>query len=384
MVLETLSIRDFRNLRFLDLEPGAGLNAVYGANGQGKTSLLEAIHFCAEGRSFRATSPAGLLRTGATLLIVEARVRSGFGPVDHLRTSFSSGKRILNLNERSNVPIDEYLGHMRVVVHSPEDSQLILGPPELRRRFLNRVLVLTQPGFYRTLVRYVRALKNRNRCLQTGRSRDEIESWTEVLIRLGSEILAARTALIARLSEELIHALARITRDAVPLTLRYVAGSDYDGAPLGPKAAEDLLRRQSSRRSSREVRLERTLFGPHLDDVQFEIESGPARRNASQGERRSLLIGLRLAERAVIASRTGEDPIFLLDDLSSELDEHRARRVIDAVASLPGQTFVTGTEPPRSSTPLHLFNMSRGALTAMQAVPQPTSASSSSIPTSGR
>lgn len=365
MVVETLSVRDFRNLRSLDLEPCAGLNAIHGANGQGKTSLLEAIHFSSEGRSFRATPTVALVRTGAGLLLVEARVRSALGPVDHLRSTVSAGKRILNLNERVNVPIDEYLGHIRVVVHSPEDSQLILGPPEIRRRFLNRILVLTESGFYRTLVRYVRALKNRNRCLQGPASRDEIESWTEVLIRLGSEILAARIALVARLANQLIPAVARITRHALPLTIRYDAGSDYHGEPLSPSAAEALLRQQSARRFARELRLERTLFGPHLDDLQFQIESGPARRNASQGERRSLLIALRLAERAVIAARTGEEPVFLLDDLSSELDEQRARRVIDAVADLPGQTFVTGTEPPRSSAHFHLFHMSGGSLTTL-------------------
>lgn len=134
MVVETLSVRDFRNLRSLDFEPSLQFNAVYGANGQGKTSLLEAIHFAAEGRSFRATPSAGLVRTGAKLLVVEGRVRSALGPLDYLRATFSAGKRNLELNERTNVPIDEYLGHIRVVVHSPEDAQLILGPPELRRR----------------------------------------------------------------------------------------------------------------------------------------------------------------------------------------------------------------------------------------------------------
>lgn len=384
MVVETLSVRDFRNLCCLDLEPGSGLNAVYGANGQGKTSLLEAIHFASEGRSFRATPTAGLVRSGARQVVVEGRVRSALGPVDRLRVLFAEGKRLLTLNERTNVPIDEYLGHIRVVVHSPEDSQLILGPPELRRRFLNRVLVLTEPGFYRTLVRYVRALKNRNRCLQMRASRDELESWTEVLLRLGSEILSARIRLVRHLSAELMPAIARITHQQTPLTIRYHAGSDYDGEPLEPAAAEQLLRRHSERRCSREIRFERTLFGPHLDDVHIHVESGPARRNASQGERRSLLIGLRLAERAVIAARTGEEPIFLLDDLSSELDEQRAQRVIDAVADLPGQTFVTGTAPPRSTASLRLFRMSEGELTSIGAaaplVPEPQS----SHPTSGR
>lgn len=363
MVLEALSVRDFRNLRLLELEPGLRLNAIYGANGQGKTSLLEAIHFCAEGRTFRSTPIPALVRAGTKQVSVRARVRSALGSIDHLASTFASEKRVLQLNERTNVPIDDYLGHMRVVVHSPEDSQLILGPPELRRRFLNRVLVLTEPGFYRTLVRYVRALKNRNRCLQTKMSADEIESWTEVLIRLGAEILAFRVGLIARLAEHLLPSLARITREALPLTVRYDAGSDYGGELLDRASAELLLRSQSDRRRAREYRLERTLFGPHLDDVQFLLDSGSARRNASQGERRSLLIGLRLAERAVIAARTGEEPIFLLDDLSSELDEDRAKRVVSAVADLPGQTFVTGTEPPRSQASMHLFHMSSGDLT---------------------
>jgi DNA replication and repair protein RecF len=371
MVLEKLHVRDFRNLRDVTFHPSPGLNAIHGFNGQGKTSVLEAIHFVSEGRTFRSTTPADLVRHGAAGLQVTARIRSNLGTIDHLRSSVMATKRILDLNERQRVPLGDYLGHLRVVIHSPEDAQLILGPPEVRRRFLNRILVLTEPGFFRTLSQYGRALRSRNRCLERRVPATETESWTDILIQLGARILAARVDLIARLTAELLPALARITAEASPISIRYHVGGEYDGGSLTEAAALALLREQSQRRASREDRLARTLFGPHLDDVRFVIESGLARRNASQGELRSILIGLRLSEHAVITSQTDDEPVFLLDDLSSELDEKRARRVIDAVTDLRGQTFVTGTQRQQGPVGARTFHMQAGVPTTDHPPPAP-------------
>lgn len=362
MVLERIRLHDFRNIPELNLEPSLGINAFYGKNGHGKTSFLEAIHFLAEGRSHRTVAPSDLVRRGCTQLSVFGDVRSALGTQDHLQASFATSQRTLSLNDRANVPLESYLGHLRVVTHSPEDSELLLGPPEARRRFLNRILVLIQPGFYRTLARYVRSLKNRNRCLKEHASRDEIASWTELLVTAGAGILAARLALVSKLRTEIHTAIARITSSAMPVSLRYRATQDLPSETLSIEQANALLQARSEQCSAQEARLERTLFGPHLDDLQFSVETGAARRHGSQGERRTILIALRLAERAVIASVTDDDPVFLLDDLSNELDDDRARRVLDVVSDLPGQTFVTGTAPPRMPAHAQLYFVESGRI----------------------
>ncbi len=356
MILEQLRVQDFRNLREVQIEPSPTLNMLHGANGQGKTSLLEAIHFVAEGRSFRSATATDLVRRGSEQLLVEADVRSRLGTVDALGASYSPSEKHLRLNGRETPSLESFLGHLRVVVHSPEDAHLVVGPPEARRRFLNRILVLTRPGFFRVLARYVRALRNRNRCLMDHRTPSEIASWTEVLIQNGSRILAERLRLISLLGPRLMAAVRRITAGGLPISLRYRCGDPVLEAPIAEADAETLLRSQAERHAAHELRRERTLFGPHLDELEIGIEAGPARRRASQGERRSVLIALRLAERAVIADETGEDPVFLLDDLSSELDAERARRVVEAVAEVPGQVFLTGTERrsgPRDARTFH-------------------------------
>lgn len=360
MHLERIRVHDFRNLSEIDLEPSLGINAFYGKNGHGKTSFLEAIHFLAEGRSHRPVMPADLLRRGTAHFSVTGDVRSSLGTTTHLRASYASPQRVLAIDDDPNVPLETYLGNLRVVTHSPEDSEILLGPPDARRRFLNRILVLTQPGFYRTLARYVRSLRNRNRCLKTHTSSDELASWTELLIQAGARILAARLELVERLRSEVQAAVDRITASAMPITLRYRATQDLPSDVVTIQDAQALLSARSERCAPQEARLERTLFGPHLDDLQVSVETGPARRHGSQGERRSILIALRLAERAVIARTTDDDPVFLLDDLSNELDEERARRVLDVVANLPGQTFVTGTAPLRTTMRTRFFHVERG------------------------
>ncbi len=362
MHLERISIHDFRNLRETDLEPSLGINAFYGKNGHGKTSFLEAIHFLAEGRSHRAVAPADLVRRGSAHFSVVGDVRSRLGTTTHLRASYADSQRVLAIDDKPNVNLEGYLNHLRVVTHSPEDSDLLLGPPETRRRFLNRILVLTQTGFYRTLARYVRALKHRNHCFKTHASADEIASWTHVLIQAGARILASRLELVDRLRTEIDAALERITASEMPIVLRYRASQDVPSGAVSIDDAHALLSTRSQRCADREFQLQRTLFGPHLDDLHVSVETGPARRHGSQGERRSILIALRLAERAVIARSTDDDPVFLLDDLSTELDDERARRVLSVIASLPGQTFVTGTVPLRTTTQARFFHVDRGRI----------------------
>ncbi len=351
MILDRLHVRDFRNLEDVVLTPAPTFNVLFGANGQGKTSMLEAIHFVSEGRSFRSSQRADLMRRGSNRLVVDAEVRSRIGTVDHLGASLSGSEKQLRINERTVPSLESYLGSLRVVVHSPDDSQLIAGPPELRRRFLNRILVLGKPGFFQVLARYVRALKNRNRCLLEHRPQNEVESWSEVLIRAGAKILASRVQLVSLLEPHVLAAVRRITANAMAISLRYRTSGPLLEGPLDEPDAERWLVAQAERRAAQEQRLERTLFGPHLDDLEIQLEPGPARRHASQGERRSLLVALRLAERSVIAEQSGDDPVFLLDDLSSELDSKRAARLVEAVAEVPGQVFLTSTE--RRAGPAH-------------------------------
>ena len=331
-----LVVAGFRNLGSARLSPDPHTNVLLGANGQGKTSLLEAIDYAASLRSFRGATRAQLVGHEADQAQVLLRVE-GAHLAHEYRIRISRTAREILLDGKRPESAVEYFGNAACVVFQPGDLDLVRGPPEFRRRLLDRVLVRVVEGYGEALKNYGRALRARNQLL-----RDHARDWRAIqaydfpLARYGAALVRAREAVVGDLVQAARQAIDEValTSDSISVTYRPKAPGDQVAyaAMLAGNAAADTARKT-------------TILGPHADDVQLLWGGRAARVVASQGQTRALALALRLAELHVIESRTKSLPVLLLDDVSSELDRERTERLFKLVAGLGGQVWVTTTDP---------------------------------------
>jgi len=342
---------DFRCFAQIDLSFGPGLTVLAGDNGQGKTSLLEAVGWAARGRSFRGVPDAALVRTGCEAAILRAEVQAGERTQLLEAEVRAVGRNRVLMNRHPLARQRDLLGLVRVTVFSPDDLDLVKGGPSTRRTFLDELLVAVAPRYEAARVDFERVLKQRNALLRQG-VRDDDDRATlavldEQLVGSGGELARGRLRLVGRLAGPLESAYAGLAGAPSVIAGTYLA--EWAGGPLDESrvaAVDDLLRAalETSRRSEIERRL--TLVGPHRDEWALSIDSRDSRTHASQGEQRSLALALRLAGHDLCRELTGSAPVLLLDDVFSELDASRAGAL---VAHLPaGQTLLTtaGGEPP--------------------------------------
>lgn len=334
MHLAHLRLRDFRNYARLDVDFGPGFHLLQGNNAQGKTNLLEAIYLLATLRSFRGVGSAQMVRHGASGYFVGAHVVAA--GVSDIRLYWSPTARSLTLNQRPVRRLADYLGTVRVVVFCTDDLQLIKGPPGRRRRFLDLLLTQTHPGYLTLLQRYMRALRSRNALLKA-RTVDPaaLVGFTQELVAVGNEIMRRRHELVPRLSALTRLAYRRIAPDAEEVRLDYAPSvRDHFAAELEQTAA-------------RERALRTTLTGPHRDELQILLDARPAAQFASEGQKRTLAIALKMAQAEYLTGLHGSPPILLLDDVMGELDAVRRAGLmplLERAHHASGQVFMTCTE----------------------------------------
>jgi DNA replication and repair protein RecF len=342
--LRRLWLTDFRCYRQLDLELGAGATVVRGANGEGKTSLLEAVSWIATARSFRGVPDAALVRTGAGQAVV--RAESSRGGIDVLVEAEirATGRNRILVN-RQALPRRSELGRaLRATVFAPDDLELVKGGPSGRRGYLDDLLVASATRYGVASTDLERILKHRNALLRTG-ARDAETSMTldvldQQLARAGGELVRGRLRLIARLTPWLENAYAELAGEPTSVEARYEA--DWSPELLGVEAVDAveprLLDALAARRRD-ELDRRVTLAGPHRDELRLVLGGLEARTHASQGEQRTLALALRLAGHRVVAEVIGENPLLLLDDVFSELDPDRATALVSQLPA--GQTLIT-------------------------------------------
>lgn len=330
---------------------GAGPQLVWGPNAAGKTSLLEAVVLLAWGASHRTSADAELIRWGAELARVEARI----GPPDAaapatdtvevalVRTGTGARKRIrVNGIARRAAGL---VGVLRTVLFAPEEMLLVAGGPSLRREAVDRLAGQRSPAYGRDLATYGRALQQRNGLLRRIRdeqaTRAELRFWDGALVDSGSAVVAERHRLLAALEGPLAAAHAEIAPEeasAGRLTLRY-----QTNAPQRPgESPREALVRRLAETAEKEVWNGTTLVGPHRDDVVFELDGRPLAQFASRGQQRTAILAFKLAEVDLLAELDGNPPLLLLDDVFSELDPERRSHLVRRIAALP-QAFVTTT-----------------------------------------
>ena len=357
MRLRRLRLRNHRNYAELDLAPGSGLNVFIGPNGQGKTNLLEAVAMLALSSSPRARREQELVGPVTHASRIEAEVESGASPVELSITLDVEGERARRTIEVNGVRrrAVDLPGHFRVALFWPDDLGLAKAGPELRRRFLNQMLVQVEPGYARALSRLRRVLEQRNSLLRQMASghggHDVLSVWNEELVEVGGEVSRARSRAVEQLAPEAARCHAEIA-PGEHLRIAYEGPPDNLAEAVNNSVAEDLRRGATS-------------VGPHRDDLRIQLGGEDARAYASQGQQRTAVVSLKLAEAALIEKRTGERPVLLLDDVLSELDGPRRGALLREVAR-GGQVIVTSVEmgpfPPELIAGARVWKVSQGTI----------------------
>ena len=337
MLLRRLWLVDFRSYAALDVSLAAGLTVIVGANGEGKTNLLEAIGYLATLSSFRGAPVDAVIRHGATQAVVRGEAdREGRSVLIEAELGPGGRHRVL-LNKQRLGRARDLLGAVMVTVFSPDDLELVKGGPAERRRYLDDLLVQLHPSNDRLRVDVERILRQRNALLRQVKGRLDnsaaltLDVWDRKLATAGEALAAARAVLIDALVPNVAAAYAGVagaTAGRTDAALVYDAPWRAAGLAAALAAARpDDLRRGVS------------LVGPHRDDVSLSIGGFPARTQASQGEQRSLALALRLGGHAVLSDAARSPPVLLLDDVFSELDLDRSAALL---AHLPaGQVVLT-------------------------------------------
>ncbi|MDO5297830.1 MAG: DNA replication/repair protein RecF [Clostridia bacterium] len=342
MRVKSLSLRNFRNYEQVSLTPDSGVTVFCGPNAQGKTNILEALHLCCLGRSHRTPRDEELIRWGEQRARVQIATEQGDGTheVTILLDRTQRRKKTVRIGMRQAERIGELLGNVCGVLFSPEDLAIVKSGPSERRRFIDMQLSQLRPAYFYALQRAVRTLNQRNALLKEiardGSLLGTLDMWDEQLALCGAEIAANRREAIGILSQSAARAHTSLTSGKEVLRLWYISQTED-----APDAAERLLARLRAARSE-DLRRCTTTVGIHRDDIGISIDGKEARTFASQGQQRSAVLSLKLAQLDMAGQERGEAPILMLDDVMSELDPDRRRQLIERIDRV--QTFVTCTD----------------------------------------
>ena len=338
MLLEYLKSYHFRNLVDAPVQFSPGVNVIIGKNGQGKTSLLEAIHVLSLTKSFRTSLSKELIAWGEKEGSVHAKVVSSAGEYE-IGVSFQERSRTLYLNHQKVKTLSEYLGKLICVSFSPADLSLLQGSPSERRRFLDKHMVDITPTLIENILTYNRALQNKNKILKDGiRDVSLLDPWNEILVREALVIKREREKFLIRLEERAGAIYRKFSSPDGDLTLKLSSNYGTQG-----DSVEAVLEEYKAIRS-REAAYGNSIIGPQRDDVEISFGGREARAFASQGQARSMVLSLTLGVIELIEEKFGESPLVLLDDVNSELDLGRSEAFFDLVLSQQRQIFITGTD----------------------------------------
>jgi len=336
LAVETLSVRGFRNLTSVDLVLGPRFNVVSGDNGQGKTNLLEALYVLATSRSFRTSKLSDLLELNGENASVRARVHEDAEVREH-SVGMRPGLRAARIDGLRPPTLAAYAVRTPVVVFHSGVTGLASGSGADRRKLLDRLALYLCPASLADAESYAKASRARQRVLEVrGERAPDLDGWEELMVRHGQWLSAARERAAEQLGPSSVRAFERIGQPDMVLRARYVRS-----APADPEAFRTAL--ADSRRRDRARGSAST--GPHRDDLALELGGRPVRGIASQGQHRTVILALELAEMDVIAEARGVGPILLLDDVSSELDRKRNAALFQALREGRGQVILTTTRP---------------------------------------
>lgn len=332
-----INLQFFRNHKGLKLDfpQDKSIIVLQGKNGAGKTSILEALYYSGFMKSFRSRHKEDLIFWENDYFRIEIDINSeSANKLEVFYGKYPYDKRVLKLNEIEK-PAVEFVGCLKTVLFTPKGILMLTDEPSLRRSYLNRLLILTKKKFLPIFLKYEKALKQRNSLLKEQKSNFEVELavWDEELIKYGNKIIEFRQEAIEFLAKKTPKHYQEISGQKQQFSMEYRTNASVDNAEY-----QQILQKSLAK----DTRYRVTQIGPHRDDLLFFLDEHLVKCSASQGELRSILLALKLAEAEYVEKKCGEKPILLFDDVFSELDQERQLHLIEHLHNY--QTFITAAE----------------------------------------
>ncbi|MGB9809830.1 MAG: DNA replication/repair protein RecF [Caldanaerobacter sp.] len=343
MYLKEILVDNFRNLKKQKIEFCSGLNLIYGLNAQGKSNLIEAIRILSMGRSFRGSKMSEIIKFGEEYFFIRGIVESNAIYEKKIEFGYrSNGNKVVKVNGNKLKTMGEILGHFLTVIFSPEDIGIIKEGPSRRRKYLDSCISVIDKNYFFDLLQYNRALSNRNSLLrkirEEGKGKDLIEIFDEKLSEYGARIIKRRGQYIDKLKEIMTNLLMEISNEKLDIVyLNSVGEKEIKDENFIKEKLKDKL----SKSLPFDVQYMSTRVGPHREDFKVIINGYDSRIYSSQGQKRTIVLALKLSELEILKEETGEKPVLLLDDVMSELDENRKRYVLKKIKEI--QSFITHT-----------------------------------------
>lgn len=354
MIVQSLSLADFRNYDLQTIEFSRGVNIFYGDNAQGKTNILEAIYLCSTNKSYRGSRDRDMIRFGceeAHLKLIGEKREIPYRIDMHLKKNKSKGIAV------NSVPIrkaSELLGLLHVVFFSPEDLQLIKNGPSERRRFLDMELCQLDKIYMQQLAGYNRCLVQRNTLLKEAGIRPDslatLDVWDKQLCECGRQVIRRRAQFVQEIAPYIRDIHKRLSGEREELDISYE-----------PNVNENMFEPVLEKNRDRDLRMKQTMTGPHRDDIRFLVkrqgsdQTTDIRTFGSQGQQRTAALSVKMAEIELVKQKTGDTPVLLLDDVLSELDSSRQTYLLDGIRDIQTMITCTGLDDLVS----HRFHMDR-------------------------
>jgi DNA replication and repair protein RecF len=372
LIVKSLSLSQFRNYTSLQIQFHPGINLILGENAQGKTNLLEALYICAALRSFRTRKDSDLIRFSESFAYLKMEIESIYDaqPEKHVMEMVfqKDQKKRVKRNGLSQTRISDVMGTFKAVLFSPEDLKIVKDSPAERRQFMDSEMIQVSPRYYHTLSQYQKIIKQRNQLLKTRNlSEAELSVWDEQLAISGTQLMLQRSQFMTEIGSiaEVIH--RQLTDHKETLQIGYEPGIALPSAweEWSTRKLSDHFMVVLARYRQTDLMRQTTHKGPHRDDVHFSINQMDVRQYGSQGQKRTVVLSLKLAVLEWMKEQSGEYPVLLLDDVTSELDDQRQKELLNYLK--PVQTIITSTHTlpniPGDSDRGCVFRIHEGKLT---------------------
>ncbi|PTN06801.1 DNA replication/repair protein RecF [Mangrovibacterium marinum] len=338
MYLESLSLLNFKNIEEADLQFSADLNCFIGNNGAGKTNLMDAIYYLSFCKSFLNSIDGMNIRHEQEYFVIQGRYQRD-EQEELIHCGLKRGqKKTFKRNKKEYRRLAEHIGLLPLIIVTPSDSDLIMGGSEERRKFLDAIISQYDQAYLDALIRYNRALQQRNKLLKQFAaerffSADSLEVWSDQLVLYGEKIHAKRQEYIAQLQPIFQHYYALIS-----------SGKEVIGLEHQSQLYQGNLEEQLKQNLDRDRMIQYTTVGIHKDDILFKLGDYPIKKIGSQGQKKTYLVAMKLAQFDFIKKMSGLTPILLLDDIFDKLDKNRVEQIVKLVADEHfGQIFITDT-----------------------------------------
>lgn len=365
MYINNLALTNFRNIESAELLFDNHFNIIYGNNGNGKTNLLESIHYISNLKPLKDNYSNHLIMFNKTSTQIETTIKTE-QEENHLKIILSNEGKKIFLNQNQEKQIQDYLFDFKSVIFTPDDLVILKGEPEKRRKHFDKAIFHTQPAYFKILKDYEQVLKNRTALIKdmvekgvaSSEQKKLFEVYNNQFSKLSCQVYQQREKYLIDYIPYFINTVKKLSDNKINASLNYYSNFDYSN--------EKTFLADLEKNFKEEINKKRTLCGPHLDDYIFLINDKNLRTYGSQGEIRSFLLALKTAHILYLYQLSNNYPVLLLDDMSSELDNNRKKFLFDFLSSIQGQVFITTTHKEHiilnDNVSRNYFNINEGLI----------------------